>query len=320
MSSKFNNKSLLIALAALLLLFIFVKFYQSVKTESTLKTNLVEVDTSKVTKVLIYPTAEKRKEIAFTKEGNNWKVSDGKIITEIEKSRIVNLLRQILEIKSIGLTSRTKDKWVEYQVTDTTGTCIKVYEGGKKTLDLIVGKFTYQKSDNPYNRGGVVGTSYVRLTNENEIYAVDGFLTFSFNQPFNNWRNQTLVKLNKADITKLDFKYQGDSSFVVSKQDKKWMINNQPIDSAKIESVLSDLSNKNATSFDDSFTPIGNQYCQLTIEGNNMSTITVNAFLKGINQYVLNSSLNSKAWFESDYKGIFKDIFKNQKDFLSKKK
>jgi len=320
MSRRFNNKSLIIVFATLLLLFVFVKFYQSVKTESTLKTNLVEIDTSKVSRILLYPISEKGKEIVFVKEGHVWKVSDGKVSTEIEKTKVNILLAQLIQMKSKGLTSRTKDKWAEYQVTDTSGTCVKTFEGGKKTLDLMVGKFTYQKSDNPYAGGGVIGTSYVRLANENEIYAVDGFLTFTFNQPFNSWRNQTLVKLNKSDITKLEFKYQGDSSFVVTKQDKEWVINGIPIDSTKLNNYLNSLGNKTSSSFDDSFIPAGNPYCELIIEGKNMSSLTVNAFVKEMDQFELNSSINSKAWFLSDRKGVFMDVFKGKKDFLDTKK
>lgn len=323
MSSKFNNKTLLIVVAVLILLFVFFRFYKSAKNESTLKTDIVQIDTAKVSKVLLYPTSQKRKEIIFLKEGKNWKVSDGKITTEIERNRITNLLNQLQEIKSKGLISRTKDKWVEYQVSDTSGTCIKVFEGDKLKLDLIIGKFTYQKSDNPYaNYGGsrVSGTSYVRLADEKEIYAVDGFLTFTFNQPFNSWRNQSLVKLSKRDITKFTFNYPSDSSFTISKQDKKWMLNSQIADSTKIETYLNSLSYKNASSFDDSYIPTDSPFCQLTLEGNNMSTLTVSAYLKDKNQFELNSSINSKAWFSSDNKGVFKDVFKGKKDFLETKK
>jgi len=76
------------------------------------------------------------------------------------------------------------------------------------------------------------------------------------------------------------------------------------------------LSNKTASSFDDDFTPIGNSQYQLVIEGNNMSNITVDGFMKNNDQFVINSSLNSKSWFTSDTKGIFKDVFKGKKEFI----
>ena len=324
MSKKFNNKYLLIAFAALVALFVFVKFYRSVMTERTLKTDIINIDTAKVTRILLYPQAEKGKELVFLKKGTSWSISDGKLETETGKGMVKNILNQLLDIKAKRLVARSKDKWAEYQLTDTSATRIKVFEGDKESLNIYIGKFTYQQSNDPYGGygrgGGVIGTSYVRLANEKEIYAVDGFLTFAFNQSFNNWRNQTFVELNQSNVSKLTFRYPADSSFVLSKENKKWMVNGAMADSAKVLEYLNSLSNKNASTFDDEFTPIGNSQYQLTIEGNNMSNITVDGFTKSENEFKINSTLNSKAWFSSDRKGLFKDIFKGKKDFMEGKK
>lgn len=322
MSKKFNNSYLLIAFAALILLFVFVKFYRSNKNERTLKTDIVQIDTAKVNKILLYPKSEKGKELIFTKEGKEWKVSNGKISTETEKNAVKGILNQLIEIKAKRLASRTKDKWAEYEVTDTSTTRIKVFEGEKEALNLYIGKFTYQQTDNPYGqgRGGVEGTSYVRLTDEKEVYAVDGFLSFIFNRSFNNWRDQSFIHLNKTDVTKLTFRYPGDSSFVAELKNKKWTANNQPVDSTKMIKYLSMLENKNASSFEDNYTPIGNSQFQLTIEGNNMRSIIVDAFIKDNNNFTINSSLNTKSWFSSDRNGIFKEIFVCKKNFLQRKK
>ena len=57
MSSKFNNKYLVIILVALGGLFVFLKFYKSPKTEKTLRTDIVQIDTSKVSKIVINPSS-----------------------------------------------------------------------------------------------------------------------------------------------------------------------------------------------------------------------------------------------------------------------
>ncbi|NOU19490.1 MAG: DUF4340 domain-containing protein [Bacteroidales bacterium] len=322
MSKKFNNKYLLIAFAALILLFVFVKFYRSVKTESTLKTDIVKIDTVKISKILLYPLSEKGMEIVFSKEGKEWKASNGKITTETQKNTLGNLLYQLIDIKPKRLASRSKDKWAEYQVTDTSAIRVKVFEGEKEVLNLYIGKFTYQQVSDPSGSGrnGVVGTSYVRLADEKEVYAVDGFLSFGFNQPFNSWRNQSFVHFNKSDITKITFRYPGDSSFVAELKAKKWTVNNQPVDSIKLNNYLAMLGNKTASTFDDNYTPVGNSQFQITIEGNNMSNITVDGFAKDNSNFVINSSLNPKSWFTSDTKGLFKEVFVGMKGFMPGKK
>ncbi len=323
MSKKFNNKYLLILLAVLIALFIFVKFFRSARTERTLKTDIVQLDTSKVSKILLYPQTEKGQEVVFTKKGNDWKVSNGKIEVDPEKNSIRNLLAQLIEIKVKRLVSRSKDKWAEYLLTDTSATKIKVFEGEREKLNLYIGKFTYQQSQDPYSAyggGGVIGTSYVRIADEDEIYAVDGFLTFVFNQAFNSWRNRAFIRLNKPDITRLTFRYPADSSFVLSLENKKWMVGNQLADSAKVSNYLGQLSLKNASTFDDAYTPVGNSTFQLTVEGNNMSNLTVDGFVKEDGTIEVNSSQNPGSWFTSDKKGLFKDIFKGKKEFLPSRK
>lgn len=320
MSKKFNNSYLLIAFALLIGLFLFVKFYKSTKSEKTLKTDIVQIDTAKINKILLYPSSEKGQEVIFTKEGKIWKVSNGKINAETEVNSINSILTQLLELKAKRLASRTKDKWAEYQVNDSTATRIRLFEGSDERLNLYIGKFTYQQVEDPYGgggRGGVIGTSFVRLANEIEVYAVDGFLTFNFNQPFNKWRNQSLISLNKQDISKLTFRYSGDSSFVLSLVNKKWQIGNQMADSIKVTNFLNSLSKKNGSDFDDTYSPVGNSQYQLTIEGNNMSNITIDAFAKSSNDFVINSSINPKSWFTSDRKGVFKDIYKGKKTFMN---
>lgn len=322
MSKKFNNSYLLIALVALLLLFVFVKYFRSAKTEKTLKTDIVQIDTAKINKILLYPSSEKGKELVFIKEGKDWKVSNGKISKETEKNAVKGLINQLSEIKAKRLASRTKDKWAEYELTDTAATRIRVFEGEKESLNLYIGKFTYQQVNDPYGggRGNIIGTSYVRLADEEEVYAVDGFLTFIFNKPFNNWRDQSFIRFNKDNVIKLTYRYPGDSSFVVEIRNKKWTANNLPIDSTKIANYLSVLGNKDASSFDDNYTPVGNSQFQLVIEGNNMSSITVDAFAKDNNSLIINSSLNPKSWFTSDRNGIFKEIFVGKKSFMPGKK
>lgn len=319
MSRKFNNKYLLVAFVILIVLFVFVKFYKSAKSERTLRADIVQIDTAAVTKILLYPESDKGQEVVFIKEGSNWKVSDGKISAETQKNAVKGIIAQLADIKAKRLAARTKDKWAEYKVNDTTATRVKVYQGEKEKLNIYIGKFTYQQSNDPYGQGGVIGTSYVRLAGEEEVYAVDGFLTFSFNQTFNKWRNQTLIRFKASDVTKLTFRYPGDSSFVAELKDKKWTVNNQAVDSTNFMNFLSALGNKNASVFDDNFTPLGNSQYQLSIEGNNMSNITVDAFEKSKDVFAINSSVNPKSWFLSDSKGVFIDVFKGKKFFTKTK-
>jgi hypothetical protein len=322
MSKKFDNKILLYVFLALIIIFAGVKLYNLKFTDSTLNTKIVDIDTSRVTKLLLYPTTEKRDEIKFYKEGKDWKLSKGKLIVDPESNAIQNFFALLLNIKVQRLASKEKSKWPEYNLTDTAATRVKVYQGDKLTLDLYIGKFNYQRSNDPYQMygRGISGSTFVRLGGEPEVYVVDGFLTFTFNQQFNSFRKQSIARLEKEKVNKLTFKYPGDSSFTISQSGKNWMIGDQKADSAKMAEYLNSLNYKNSSSFDDNFVPSGMAQYNLIIEGKDMKTLAIDGYVRANDSYILNSNQNSKSWFSSPYKGLFTEIFKSKKSFFKDEK
>jgi hypothetical protein len=318
MSKKFDNKILLYVFLALIIIFAGVKLYNRKFTDSTLNTKIVDIDTTRVTKLLLYPLSEKKNEIKFYKEGKDWKLSKGKLIVEPESNAIKNFFAMLLDIKVQRLASKDKTKWSEYNLTDSMATQVKVYEGEKLALNLYIGKFNYQRSNDQYQMygRGISGSTYVRLGGEPEVYVVDGFLTFTFNQQFNAFRKQSIARLEKEKVNKLTFKYPGDSSFTITQSGKNWMIGDQKADSAKMEEFLNSLNYKNSSSFDDNFIPSGMAQYNLIVEGKDMKALTIDGYIRANDSYILNSNQNSNSWFSSPYKGLFTEIFKSKKSFF----
>lgn len=319
-----NNKTLLIIVIVLLVIFAVVKFYTSVKSESTMNTNLVDIDTAKITEIRIYPTSENRNEIRLFKEGKTWKVSKDKITAAAEPNAAPGLISLLMEIKPQRLATRDKSKWNEFHVSDTMATRVKVYEGKDNTLDLMIGKFTYKQSNNPYGgmygNGGITGTSFVRLFDEDEVYAVEGFLTFSFNQQFNNFRDQTLLRIDKSTLKSITFKYPADSSFSLVKDGNKWMMGGTEPDSTKVEEFLGSIAYKNAQSFNDNFVPSGAPVFQVILDTDKKGQITINAYPGLGTGYIINSSVNPKSYFSTVNNGLLGEIFKSPKSFIKEKK
>lgn len=312
MSKKFDNRILLIVLVVLVAVFLVARYLKTGRTEKSFKTELFVLDTADVSSVLIYPKAENFEEIRFSRDGLNWTVTKGDITSTAGVNAVKSLLAQLMEVKPKRLAAKSKEKWEEYQLTDSLATRIKMIgKGGKEILDLLIGKFSYQQSDNPYGgRGNVTGTTYVRLAEEEEVYGVDGFLTMTINRDFNSWRDQRVVNTRKGDVTKLIFTYPADSGFVALKKDTVWMISDYAVDSLSMARFLSSLSTMNHSEFADDFKPLLNPDFQLTIEGNTFSPVSIQAFILPGDQYVINSSINPKSYFRSDFKGLFSKIFK----------
>ena len=319
MAKSLNNKTLLYILGALILLFVGVKWYQHARVERTLRSDLIEVDTAKVTEIFLYPACEKGSEIHFYLQGKDWKVKKGQLEAETENNTVKSLLSSLQDLKVKSLVSKDRKKWADYQVTDSAGTRIKVLQGKKVVADLYLGRFSYQPASPAYGMyggGGVTGTTYVRLAKENEVYAVDGFLVFSFNQNFNMFRKQVIARFDPAQVEKIQFSYPADTSFVLELRDNKWMLAGAPVDSGKVANFLNRLSYKSSTDFNDRFSPQGNAIYSVTLEGKSLKPITIEAYPGQGDTVIVNSNQNPKSWFNFTQKTLSEEIFCSRLHFF----
>jgi hypothetical protein len=74
MFNKLSNKTLLILFIILLVIVAAFLFYDSKHGERSFRKDLVNIDTSKVTSINIYPKSTDHKLVKIFKEGNYWKV------------------------------------------------------------------------------------------------------------------------------------------------------------------------------------------------------------------------------------------------------
>lgn len=318
MAKKVNNTTLLSILIALLVVFVVVRWYQKNRAEKTLNTELVSFDSGKVTEILLYPMVENRKEIKFFKENNNWKVSKDNIVAECADGIVKNLLQTLHDLKAKSLVSKDKNKWKDYNVTDSLATRVKVMAGKKVVADLMIGRFTYQPATQSYNMygGGVTGSTFIRKYADYEVYAVDGFVVFTFNQSFNSFRKQTIARFENTDVEKIIFKYPADTGFVIERKDKKWQIGNMVADSAKVANYISRMSYKSSSNFNDQFKISDMATYSLTIEGKNMKPIVIDAYSYSTDTLIINSNQNPKSWFAYDRKSLLSEIFVSKANFL----
>ena len=234
----------------------------------------------------------------------------GKIIAEADSNSVRNLIKTFKLIKPQRIAASDKSKWKEYSTDDSLGTRVKFYTGEDLLADVIVGRFSYNNT----TRSGI---SYLRLYNEEGIYATDGFIPMEVNQPFNQWRNKLVFKGDKNNFSKLVFNYPVDSGFVLVKENNKWKIDTAFADSSKVEQYLNSISHVNSSSFEDNYTGI-NSVITLAIEGNNMNQATIKAFPSdSIRKFVIHSSDNPEVFFSAGNEKLDEKFFKGKNYFLS---
>ncbi len=308
MYRKISIKTLGVIFAVLLVLVALVEFMDIKKGNRTFKKVLVEVNADDITGIELQPKAAKGKTINLVKENDVWQVeSDGKKYNA-DPTVARNLITQLNNVKPESVVATGKDRWKQYEVTDSLGTHVKLLSGSKVLADVIIGKFSFSQPRNM--------TSYLRLTGEKEVYGVNGMLGMSFNRNLNSFRDKNIIKSTSADWNKLTFTYPADSSFVLKKVDGKWMLNDQPADSLSVSTYLSSISHLSDSKFDDTKPGIPSTH-QVVIEGGvAMTPIKVTGYYLDVDHFYLESDQNPGTRFNSPDKA--KKLFVSPKKFVKK--
>ena len=310
MLDKISNRNLivlLVLLAAAVALFYFV---DSKKTNRTFPAGLVIIDSALVSEVLLYPKATGGAEVKLEKTGKNWRVflPSGKT-AEAPSDKIANMIMEAKSIKPLRLAATKRSQWNDFQ-TDSTGTRVIMKEGDKVSLDIVIGKFTF-------NQQMRSATSYVRLFNDSNVYAINGFLEFTFNQSHNNWRNNTILKTKSESVLQLNFNYP-DSSFTVAKSNNVWKLDEQLLDSATVANYLNSIVFTNSDDFADDVDPKTFKIptYRLRVETMDEGTITINAFIDS-SITIINSSFNPNSYFDGSINQLAEKLFVGKNKFTT---
>lgn len=320
MNNRFNNKRLIYLVSGLIVILILTMLFKVPREKATFKSKIVELDSAEVSEIMLYPRINDGEPVQFTRNANKWMVQQGDILSDVREGSVQNIFMEVLGLKPKRLAAKDKTKWQEFELTDSLATRIKfINDKGKTLADLRVGKYDYKPQANQYGGYGqnsVQITSYVRVNNENEVYSVEGFLPFLLNKSFNDWRNKTLIRFNKDDVTAVRLEFPADSGYILNKKDKEWFAGLQKADSSSVADYLNALSRLDAQDFDDSFKPVEPPQFKVRIVGNNLLDLSVKCY-KGeeADEFLINSSMNPDIYYMSKKNGIFDRIFKPQ-DFF----
>lgn len=282
MLNKISNLKLVLGLVLLALVYLATVYFDSSKSEE-LEKQLVSIDTANVTEIIITSSDET---VNLTREGQQWEVqlNSGKKVPAVT-SMVKSLLNELINIQPDRLAANDKSKWKDYQV-DSTGTNLQVKEHDKLTLNMITG-----------HSGS---TSYIRLADETEVYASDGFGGLKSKETINHYRDNTFVKINTDSIQSIAFRYPGDSSFQMINDSGYWSFDDgSPIDSTKTVDYIRNLKLK----YNDQFSgqdgsSLGESLAEITISTKNEADLFIRAYRDPADSMVYQSSSNPTAFFK----------------------
>lgn len=304
-----NNRTLLLILLLLLAIYGLSRLFSG-KRESSFRTELIQVDTTKVTTIAIDPKGKDNGEITLQREDAGWLVSNGTLTVPVTPGSVDGLLRNLALIRTQRIAAKSPDRWKEYEVTDTSGTRVRVYQDQKLLEDFIIGRFSF----NPQAQSGV---SFLRLTGEDEVYAVDGFEVLAFTHDFNSYRDRTVLRLKpEAIVREVDIQLP-DTAYQLKRVDSQWLLNGtQALDSTTVADYINGLRQLSGDQFADDFDELRLDQLEqrsVALHGDgigNPTTIYIYRDTTRSLPFVIRSSQQPKTFFASDSSGLFQRVFR----------
>lgn len=327
MFNKINIKWLAGIFALLLLLVIWVsvrnKSNSTIGRNRTFTSQLTDFDTSGVTAITIFPKLGGEM-MDLTKTGGKWKIDISGKKYNADEGAVKNMLHELKTLTAQRIAANNESKWAEFEATDSAATRVQLLSGKKIVADVYLGKFSYKppKNQNPYMQQQQQGTmtSYVRPADESKVYAVEGLIAMTFNRRAADFRDRTIVRVNKESLNKLTFN-QPDGNYSLTKEGNNWMIDGLVADSASVADYLSSIAYLSNSNFlDDPVLEETNPSLTLSIEGDNMtSPVKIKAFVADTaTGHAISSSLNEGTWFSGKLAGTFDKIFVPKEKFFAR--
>ncbi len=300
-----NNKILLGIFALLLVLYVGSRLFKG-NRQSSFDPLVVSVDTSAVDLIRIHPKASPDGVFSLERQEGKWMAMNDNMEVDAVTSSVQSLLNQLVSIRAKRVVSKSPDKWPDYEVDESAGTRVEVFGQGKPIVDFIVGAFKYDQANQS-------ASSYIRKTDEQSVYVVDGFLSMSFNQQFNNFRDKTILKTTASDLTTIRL-LEGAETETFQKVGQSWLFGGmENVDSTQMANYVSGISNVSGFEFVDDFNPsAASPLRKLEIEANNlMSEITITAYpgTEPETPFIIHSTMNPDVYFRSDSAGIYNRLF-----------
>ena len=265
MYRKLNIKILAIIFSILMIVVVLIEMADFRKGGRTFREELVDVSPDEVTSLEISPKVEGNKVIKLLKENDSWCVESGDKRYRADPSLPSAMINELNSMKPESVVATGDERRVQYEVTDSLGTRVKLFSGNNLLADLIIGKFSFSQPQKM--------TSYIRLEGDKVIYGVDGMLGMSFNRNVDSFRDRTVIKSNSSDWSRLVYKYPADSSFTLEKAAEGWTVNGQPADSASVAEYFNAIRNLSYSRFSENKTGISFTHIILIERNNDMEKV-----------------------------------------------
>ncbi len=203
-----------VILVVLLIVWFLVQKHDSSISSPKYVDNFLGIDTSAVDKIVIRKLGS---QVTLNRVGDNWLVSNGES-HPADKRAVKNLVETIGNLRAGDVISDNPANQIKFQVDTLTGTKLELYTGDNMLASLFIGKMS-----------GDFRNTYVRRSDENDVYLARGMLTHMVNRTPNDWRDKTIFDINTADVKAIECMF-GEEHYTLELADSIWRISKPPFD------------------------------------------------------------------------------------------
>lgn len=278
-------------------------------TNQPLQADLITIDTNRISRLRIHPKEGSDEVIQLQREGDYWIASNGQVHLRALSRPIGRILRNLLKITTIEIAATSELDWQNYGLTPAQGIRVEVYEDNHLSEDFWIGH-SIPDSEGPDS------LAFIRIHEEQEVYAVKGLEASPFRRSFLHFRPKTILSL-PADLLIDSFAYRfADTLFTFERKGSGWRLNGALLpDPGPVNRYLQNLRRLEGTTFADDFD--NNQsgsykYRSLMLypEGT-APPILLDVYLDTLREqpYILRSTQNPTTWLASDSSGVYSRLF-----------
>ena len=211
---------------------------------------LVEIDSAGVDRIEIRGSAGT---VRLERRGMEWFVA-GPVQAPAQASTVTGALSQACDLRIKSIVSSKPEKHQLFQVDTVSGTMITLFEGSSHSASIIVGKPAEGYAD-----------TYARVAGSDDVALVSGSFGWTFNKPVRDWRDRTILTLERAEIREVLYRY-GDTTFTLAWRDSVWRIEGRAANTQSVEGVLNALTSLQCDDFAES-PSAGKLVATLTVAG-----------------------------------------------------
>jgi hypothetical protein len=215
---------------------------QDVTTSAAIPVQTLPAVTSgTVQRIAIHAPGEKQ--VTLTRSAGKWYTNVEKKY-EADQSAVTQILSAIDEPIDAKVVSSNPDSYGDYEVSETSGTKVKIFTTGKTepALDLVVGK-----------DGPSAFSTYVRMDGEDAVLNAHASLSMTFKRP-DGWRNKQIFSFPGNNATRIEATGTSQTFAFAKQGGDKWMMESPEkaeAESARVDSIANMLSSLRANEFID---------------------------------------------------------------------